>query len=125
MGERYLIDSNTVIDFCNGSLSESGKNLLINCIPEISIITNIELFASRNINDSEIKLLKQFVSFSIIHPLNLDLVENTIQIRKNYTIKLPDAVIAATAIYLNLTLITRNTKDFQGIQSLKVINPYD
>lgn len=98
---------------------------MINCIPEISIITNIELFASRNINDSEIKLLKQFVSFSIIHPLSLDLVDNTIQIRKNYTVKLPDAVIAATAIYLNLTLITRNTKYFQGIQSLKVINPYD
>ena len=96
---------------------------MINCIPEISIITNIELFATKKINSFEIKLLKQFVSYSIIHPLNQDLVEKTIQIRKNYNIKLPDAVIAATAIVQNLTLITRNIKDFQGIQDLKIINP--
>jgi len=45
-------------------------------------------------------------------------------VKKTVNIKLPDAIIAATAISLNLTLITRNTKDFQQIEDLKTIIPY-
>ena len=39
--------------------------------------------------------------------------------------KLPDAIIAATAINHNLILITRNVADFKKITRLKVLNPYD
>jgi len=46
-------------------------------------------------------------------------------IRKQYKIKLPDAIIAATARIYNLTLLTRNTKDFQEISGLLTINPWD
>ena len=124
MGERYLIDSNAVIDFCNGTLPEKGKRLLLNVNPEISIITNIELFASKNISDEEMGLLKRFVAFSTLHPLHSELIETTIRIRKNHSIKLPDAIVAATAIFYNLILVTRNLKDFQDIKDLQVINPY-
>jgi predicted nucleic acid-binding protein len=124
MGKRYLIDSNAIIDFCNGKLPESGKVLLMNCNPEISIITNIELFASKNITDSEIQILKNFVSISTIYNLDLTLVEKIIEIRKEYSIKTPDAIIAATAIVNNLVLITRNTKDFVNVKDLQLINPY-
>jgi predicted nucleic acid-binding protein len=125
MEVKYLVDSNAIIDFCSGKLPINGKNLLLAIVPEISIITNIELFANKNINNSEIEFLKKFVSFSIVHDLNIKLVNTTIEIRKMYNIKLPDAVIAATAIVHNLVLVTRNTKDFQNIQNLKVVNPYD
>lgn len=124
MGKRYLIDSNAVIDFCNGKLPEKGKLLLMNCKPEISIITNIELFASINITETEIKILESFVSISIIHSLDLILVEKIVQLRKEYSIKIPDAIIAATAIVYSLILITRNTKDFVNIKDLEIINPH-
>jgi predicted nucleic acid-binding protein len=39
--------------------------------------------------------------------------------------KLPDAIIAATALVYDLTLITRNTSDFKNMEGLKVINPFD
>ena len=44
--------------------------------------------------------------------------------RKTISIKLPDAIIAATALQNNLTLITRNKNDFKNLQSLKILDPY-
>lgn len=125
MGKKYLIDTNAVIDFCNGKMLENGRNLLLGINPEISIVTNIELFATKNISLQEYELLERFVAFSTVHDVNKGLIEKTINIRQNYKIKLPDALIAATALANNLTLISRNTKDFEGIEDLSFINPYD
>ena len=41
-----------------------------------------------------------------------------------HTIKLPDAIIAATALVYDLTLISRNVSDFKNIEGLKVLNPF-
>jgi predicted nucleic acid-binding protein len=125
MGKRYLIDSNAIIDFCNGRLPENGRKFLMGISPEISIVTNIELFATKNISQVEYELLEKFVAFSVIHEVNKDLIDTTIEIRQTYKIKLPDAIIAATALVYNLTLISRNAKDFDGIDGLDFINPYE
>ena len=47
------------------------------------------------------------------------------KIRKKYKTKLPDAIIAATALVYNLVLISRNIPDFKNINGLKVINPHN
>lgn len=52
-------------------------------------------------------------------------VEQTIRICKSQKIKLPDAIIAATASVYDFSLITRNTSDFKNIQGLKLLNPWD
>jgi predicted nucleic acid-binding protein len=49
----------------------------------------------------------------------------TAEIRKKYNIKLPDAIIAATAIVYGLKLVTRNEKDFAQIKGLNIINPFN
>jgi len=46
-------------------------------------------------------------------------------LRQQHRIKLPDAIIAATALAYNLPLITRNTANFQAVSGLLVINPHD
>jgi predicted nucleic acid-binding protein len=51
-------------------------------------------------------------------------IAKTIELRKKYRIKLPDAIIAATAIVHELTLITRNTPDFKSINGLKLLSPW-
>jgi len=48
----------------------------------------------------------------------------TAEIRKQHSIKLPDAIIAATAVIYGLILVTRNTKDFVNIDGLQVVNPW-
>ncbi|WP_168036719.1 PIN domain-containing protein [Neolewinella antarctica] len=50
--------------------------------------------------------------------------EKAIEIHRHYNIKLPDAVIAATAIVSDLTLISRNDKDFLQITDLRYVNPF-
>ena len=52
------------------------------------------------------------------------IVAKTIQLRQKQKIKLPDAVIAATALVDGLKLISRNTKDFKNIKGLEIVNPY-
>ena len=49
----------------------------------------------------------------------------TAELRKEYKIKLPNAIIAATSIVYDLILITRNTKDFSDIKNLQILNPYN
>ncbi len=56
--------------------------------------------------------------------LNAAIVERTIAIRKLYKTKLPDAIITATALVHELTLVTRNTADFKNIAGIKLLDPY-
>ena len=55
--------------------------------------------------------------------LTEEVEKQTIWIRKTKKIKLPDAIIAATAIIYNLTLVTCNVDDFKNVSGLKILNP--
>jgi len=126
MGQQYLIDSNAVIDYLSGKLPEKGMsfmNQVINDIPNISVITKIEVLGYK-ISNEAYQLITGFVEDSIVLGLSDDVVEQTIEIRKENKIKTPDALIAATAVVNQLTLISRNTKDFDKVKDLEVINPY-
>jgi len=126
MGTEYLIDSNAVIDFCNGKLPLAGRELLFSIVqPKISVITHIEVFGFPEISRTEEKLLNDFVSIALIYPLDIDVAKKSIEIKKKTRIKLPDAVIAATALIHDLVLISRNLADFDKITGLTVLNPHD
>ena len=124
MGTGYLIDSNAIIDFFNYSLPENGINLLLSVEPRISIITQIEVFSKKGLEPNEIEGIKQFINTATVYLVNETIALKTIDIRLNNKIKLPDAIIAATAICYDLTLITRNTSDFKTIKGLEIIDPY-
>jgi hypothetical protein len=122
----YLLDTNTVIYFCNSKLPEDAKNLLFSISPAISVITSIELFASSKISEKERASLEAFVATSMVYDhIDSEIVAKAITIRQKYKTKLPDAVIAATAIVYNLKLITHNIADFKAIEGLQVIDPFD
>jgi toxin FitB len=57
--------------------------------------------------------------------LNEVVIEKTIAIRQTKKIGLGDAIIAATALEHEMTLVTRNLADFKNIQGLKLIDPYE
>jgi len=50
--------------------------------------------------------------------------EKTIELRTQSSISLPDAVIAASALSLDVTLLTRNEKDFIQVEGLRILNPF-
>ena len=125
MESGYLIDSNAIIDFCNGKLPAKGRELMFSIEqPNISIITHIEIFGLSDIGEKEEKALKDFIAISSVYPVGMEVAEKTIEIRKKARVKLPDAIIAATALLHDFELITRNLTDFSKISALKVINPH-
>jgi predicted nucleic acid-binding protein len=123
---QYLIDTNVVIDYLGQKIPLSGMkfmNNIIDNIPNVSVITKIEVLGF-NAPAEHYQLLTDFMNDATIIELTNKVVDTTIEIRKNYKTKLPDAIIAATALVYDLTIISRNVSDFKNIQNLKVINPH-
>lgn len=85
----------------------------------ISVINKIEILGHNTAGNA----IEEFINMAYVFDLEKNIVAKTIKLRKEYKIKLPDAIIAATALENSLTLITRNIKDFKDINGLKVINP--
>ena len=69
-------------------------------------------------------VVQDFISFANVFPLDVTIAMQTLEIRKKHQIKLPNAIIAATAIHHNLILITNNEKDFASVKGLKILNPH-
>lgn len=66
-----------------------------------------------------------FISDTRVIELEQAIKLKTADIRKQHKIKLPDAIIAATAVIYDLTLISHNTKDFQDIAGMATYNPWE
>ena len=75
-------------------------------------------------NERDLQILQNFINETTLIELDKEIKLKTADIRKNYRIKLPDAIIAATAFVYDLSLITHNYKDFENINGLKIIDPY-
>jgi predicted nucleic acid-binding protein len=123
----YLLDTNAVINYLDATLPAQAMQFMGTIVDDncnISIITKMETlgFAFKSI--AEQKTMETFVSGSNVLVLNDEIVNKTIAICKVKKIKLPDAIIAATALVYGFTLISRNTSDFTNIQGLHVIDPY-
>ena len=126
MEQLYLADSNTIIDYVGNKMPEKALLVLDNYFDDnltISIISKIEVLGF-NGNADELNRLADFIALANIIFVDDAIADKTIDLLKAYKIKLPDAIIAATAIVYNLTIITRNISDFNNISGLPVINPY-
>jgi predicted nucleic acid-binding protein len=125
--QQYLIDTNAVIDYLGEKLPASGMafmNGVIDDVPLVSVVTKIEVLGF-NAPTEHYQLLKDFMNDATLFGLTDEIVDASIEVRKNHKTKLPDAIIAATALVNRFTVISRNTKDFQNIEGLNCINPYD
>lgn len=127
MGKEYQIDSNIIIDYLDNKIPSKGMEIvsqIVDANPNISVITKIEVLRF-NTTETAYKILGSFIAICNSLIINDGVVDKTIEICKQHKIKLPDAIIAATALINDLTLVTRNTDDFKRITGLTVINPYD
>jgi predicted nucleic acid-binding protein len=127
MGTGFLLDTNTVIYLHNGSLPTATMtflNTLLKIECNISVISKIELLGWQTPVYADYVTLARFVAQADVLPLTDAIVNKTIFFKKDYKVKLPDAIIAATAVEHHLTLISRNDKDFQRLPGLKYMNPF-
>jgi len=125
---RYLIDSNILIYFITASASDDVlatiKKILL---PSFftSIITKIEVLGWNKHTEESYSMTNDLLKYGTIIPVDEAVAAYAIHLRRKTNIKLPDAVIAATAISLSATLVTRNCKDFNSITGIEIINPFD
>lgn len=126
MAERYLIDTCAVIKYLNSAFPVNGIAFLDAVVDDesiISFISEIELQVWNPANPADLDVFVDFVSASNIFGIEPNVIAQTIDIRKQYKLKVPDAIIAATALINDFTLVSDNDSDFKKVPHLKYINP--
>lgn len=124
--ERYLIDTNVISDYLSASLPLPGIALLdevVDAVPRLPVITQIELLCW-NTDETTEQYVRNFIADSLVFDITSEVINHCVSLRKGKKIKTPDAIIAATALAHNLTIITNNEKDFAGIKGLHFVNPH-
>lgn len=76
------------------------------------------------LNEEENRIIKGFLEKLLPISLTEVVKEKTIEIKKNLKIGIADAIIAASAIVLNASLITRDEPGFNKIKEIYLINPF-
>ena len=117
-GNNYLLDTNIVLYLLGGDKVLAG--ILDEKVPHISFITEMELLSSPKLTSKDEKEIKSFLKVCMIFDINPDIKNLAIQIRKSMFLKLPDSIIAATADYLNIPLLTADT-EFNKLKSLSIL----
>ena len=124
---QYLIDTNILIYFVNRLIPASEHTKVKEILKasfNISIMTKIELLGWHKLEQLNIESLNKLLSKASIFKLIDEIEGQTILLKLRYNLKTPDAIIAATALVNNFTLITRDQKDFKRIEGIKIYNPF-
>ena len=124
---KYLLDTNILIYYIANKIPQKELSTIEKILEEdfnISIITKIEFLGWKYYDYETFLNAKEFINLANIIPLNNEIAEIAIKLRRKYNLKLGDAVIAATSLFHDLTLITRNEKDFKKVKEIKIYNPF-
>lgn len=120
-------DSNILIYHLNDALPPSVLNQVESWITAgavISVMSRIEVLGYPQTAD-QLQQAMRLLAYVDEIPLHEPVVQRTITLRQQYRVRLPDALIAATALYVGFPLVTRNTQDFQRITDLIILNPFE
>jgi len=119
---KYLVDSNIIIYHLNDESIATKflqKNISISAISQLTFLEVLSFDFSEKEEQNVINLLEKFTIIDTSKNIALQAIKN----RKRKKIKLADNIIAATTQISKLTLVTRNTKDFNQID-IKILNPF-
>ena len=101
-GNKFLLDTNTVLYILNGD--KTLADFLFEKELYLSIISEMELLSYKNISVQENQKIEEFLDEFICVNIDENVKLNTIEVRKTSGMKLPDSIIAETAMSLNYHL---------------------
>ena len=117
IGNSFVADTNFLINVHEGrEITEP----FLDKFPIISVISEIELLGWPKLKPSDITKLNALLGDCIILELTTEIKRIAIEIRQQFMIKTPDAIIAATARFMELPLVTSD-KGFEKIRNIEVI----
>ncbi len=122
-GRGYLLDTNAIIALLQ------GNNKLVQQLQGaewvgISIINQIEFLAFLSLSDTDKQLFNQFIQRVDVVGLEknqTELINLIIDLRQQYRLKLPDAIVVATAIQYNAVLVTADSQ----LKNIPDVNIFD
>jgi len=117
-GIDYLIDTNTIIYIIKGNpkVEYFAKSELL----AISYITEMEVLGKYQIPEFEKQIIGKVLEHCYIFEMDTQIKQYAINIKQQIRMKLPDAIIAATAIKNNIPLVTAD-KDFKKVAELDLV----
>ncbi|GHV68889.1 motility twitching protein PilT [Bacteroidia bacterium] len=127
MEQRYLIDSNVLIDYLAERIPLTKLHFVERIFERqfiISVVAKIEVLGFDDL-PHKIAAMEDFVALAQVIPLDERIIQRTIMLRRCVKkLKIGDAIIAATALEYNFVLLTRNVDDFKQILNLRIENSH-
>jgi predicted nucleic acid-binding protein len=116
-GIDFVADTNFLINLHEGHPSVIP---FLDKTPVVSVISEIELLGWHKISESQKRKLKALLSDCILFELTTDIKSIAISLRQKHKIKVPDFIIAATSIYLQLPIVTSD-QGFRNIKGIELV----
>ena len=117
-GIRIVCDTNPLIYLLDGN--RNIARFLDSKQIYLSVITELELFGKQNLSFRDNEIIEALLSGCFVIDINQEIKQIYREIKQKQIIKLPDAIVAATAIYLDIPLLTFD-KGFKNVSNLKLV----
>ncbi len=117
-----ILDSDIIIYSALPERKDVKEFIFLNS-PYVSAVSRVEVLGFQRLSEVEIEYFESFFDSSVCLVISDDVIDQAIRLRRQHKINLGDSLIAASAIVNGLSLVTNNTKDFNWIGGLKLINP--
>lgn len=118
-----LIDSNIIIYAAQPEYAEL-REFIAKHAPSVSAVSYVEIVGYHKLTEADRHFFEEFFSLAHVLPISQNVIERATELRQNKKMSLGDALVAGTSLAHNLTLVTRNEKDFSWIAGLKLFNPF-
>lgn len=119
-----LIDSNIIIYSARPEQADLRRFITENR-PAVSAISLVEVLGYHRLSEADRADFEAFFATATILPITEPVLEQAVRQRQRRRMALGDALIAATCLVHNRTLVTRNVDDFAWIEGLALLNPFD
>jgi predicted nucleic acid-binding protein len=118
-----LIDSNIVIYAAKPEHADL-RRFVAQHGPAVSAVTVVEVLGYHRLTAVERQHFEEFFAAATVLPITDAALEQAIKLRQIRKMTLADSLIAGTALVSGRTLVTRNTKDFDWVAGLTLLNPF-
>jgi predicted nucleic acid-binding protein len=117
MNDKLLLDTNVIIYYFNGIITDNRIDKILKESFNISIITKIEFLSWQKLRQDKAleKKALAFIAHANVYELTDNIADKVIEIRQQYKIKTPDAIIGATALVYGFDIVTNNVDDFKNL----------
>jgi predicted nucleic acid-binding protein len=119
-----LVDSNIIIYAAQPAYAHL-RQFIAEHAPAVSAISYVEVLGYHQLDDEDRQYLETFFHLAQVFPLSQAVLNQAVALRQQRKMSLGDALVAGTTLVHGLTLVTRNVEDFQWIQGLSLLNPFD